>query len=343
MNGKLLAANPKMKIQNSFRVAKIVSMLQSTGASIRLDRFRESIGPDNFDALLSNFMYRRLALGYQIWDTDWRNVVSIRKNVSFLTQYIVRMGEFNRFDELATTGGVFQEITPPADDQISYSVGGWGNIIAADFQTKKTDELGWFDKMAFNAGKAGIRTLHRWLFVTNLQANPPVDDGNSLFDSTNHSNDSDNAGAGRTLNYANLAATWELIRAQTDANSEPIFVNGVWIVCGTNNEINAETLQTSDYNPDTANREPNFFKKILKGYVICPYLGNDWYLYADPKSFETFEVGFLDDKEEPQLYMINPDVSDEYFRTKHTMWRIESYFGGNWVDWRGVARGSQNI
>lgn len=343
MLGNLIRAPQKISINQPYRVAKILSMLESTGANMRLDKFRESIGPDNFDALLSDYMNRRLATGYEVWDSNWKKIVSIRKNVTLLTQRIVRIGEFNNLDELATTGGVFQEINPPSDDEISYSVGGWGNIIAVDFKTKMTDELGWFDKMSHNAGKAGIRTLHKWLFVTNLQDNPTVDDGNSLFDSTNHANDDDSAGVGKTLNYANLASTWELIRAQTDANGEPIYVSGVWIVCGTTNEINAETLFVSDYNPDTANREPNFFKKVVKGYVICPYLGNDWYVYSDPNSFETFEVGFLDDEDEPQLFMLDPQVSDEYFRTKQTMWRIENYFGGNWVDWRGVARGSQNV
>lgn len=325
------ASNGRIKIHEPFRVQKILSMIESTSASVRLDKLRESISPDNLDALLSNYMNRRLADGYQVWDVNWRNVVSVRKNVTMLTQRIVRIGEFTNLDELAKTGGVFQEINPPSDDEITYSVGGWGNIIAVDFKTKKSDDLGWFDKMSFNAGKAGIRTLHKWLFVNNLQSNPTVDDGNSLFDDTNHSNDNDSAGVGKILNYANLAASYEKVRAQTDANGEPIYVTGVWIVCGTANEINAETLQTSEYNPDTANREPNFFKKVIKGYVICPYLGNDWYLYADPKEFETFEVGFLDDEEDPQLLMLDPEISDEYFKTKHTMWRIESYFGGNWV------------
>lgn len=344
MPNKFPALPSDVKIESSHakRVARLLQTLDATGAQVRLDRLRESIGPDIFDALISTYINRRLTTGYEIWDTNWQNLVTIKSDANMLDQHIVRMDELSNIDDLSKTGGQFIEITPPDDTDISYSVGGYGNLISVDFKTKNSDELGYFDKMGFNTGKAATRTFHKWLFVTNLQDNPTVDDSNSLFDDTNHSNDCDASSVGKNLNYANLASAYEKLRGQTDNNSEPIFINGAWIVCGTTNEINANTLINNDFNPDVANDERNFFKSVLKGYVISPYLGNDWYLFADADEFETFEVAFLDGQTEPELFMMDPAVSDRYFETKQTVWRIEWYFGGTWANWRGVVRGSTN-
>lgn len=332
-----------VEFKGTQRAAQITRLLQATGATMRMDRFRESIGPDHFDYLLTEYMNARLAKGYQIWDDTWKQLVTIGRPSDMLNVYIERVGAFANLDQLAKTGGVFQEIDTPSDAEISYSCSGWGNLIVADFKTIRTDRLGWFKKVSEEAGKAAVRTFHAWLFGTMLQANPTVDDGNSLFDDTNHKNDLDSAGAGLDLNYTNLASAWEKMRAQTDDNGEPIFVRPAWIVCGEEKEINAETLLESEFNPDSANRERNFFRGKLKGAVVSPYLGTDWYLWADPATIETFEVGFLDGNIDPGIFMLNPDISDTYFKTKKTMWRIEHYYGGNWIDWRGVVRGSQNV
>lgn len=327
----------------SQRGAQILKLLDATGASMRLDRFRESIGPDHFDALLTGKMNARLARGYALWEAEWRRLVSVKEADDMLTNYVVRVSPLANLDRLEDHGGAFQEIDAPQDAEVPYNIAGWGNLIVADFKTLRSDRLGWFRRVSTEAGKAAARTFHKWFFQRMLQANPAVDDGNALFDQTNHGNDLDGAGTGAELNYANLPAAWERMRGQTDAHGEPIFVEPAWIACGERNESNADTLVNGDYNPDNANRERNFFKGRLKGAVVSPYLGTDWYLWADKSSIETFEVGFLDGNVDPALYMLNPDVSDTYFRTKKIMWRIEHYYGGNWIDWGGVVRGSQNV
>jgi hypothetical protein len=308
-----------------------------------MDRFRESIGPDHFDYLLTEKMGARLAKGYAIWPSTWRDLVTIGKPNDLLSNYIEKVAPFANLDKLSETGGVFQEIDTPPDIEISYSCSGWGNLIVADFRTIRTDRLGWFGKMAEEAGKAATRTFHKWFFDTMLQANPTVADDNPLFDDTNHHNDCDDGGAGKELNYANLSAAWEKLRAQVDANGEPIHIRPAYLICGDEYEINAETLLQSQYNPDNANFEKNYFQGKIKGIVVSPYLGKDWYLWADPLTIEVMEVGFLDGNVEPAVFMLNPDISDTYFRTKKTMWRVEHYYGGNYIDWRGVVRGSQNV
>ncbi len=325
------------------RAARTLEVIKRTRASVRLDLLRESMSPDLFDALLGDNMNKRLAKGYAIWAPDWQKVVNIRKNVSMLTQHTIKMGQFANLDSIDTTGGEFQEFTAPSDTDISYTVGGYGNIIAVDFKTKQSDHLNYFGDVSEEAGRAGRRTLDKWIFYTMIQQNPTVSDANSLFDNTNHANDCDASSVGKALTYANVHTANEKLLAQTDENSEPIFIEGSYIICGTVNKAAAETLIKSEFNPDSANNEPNYFKSILKGVIVSPYLGNDWYVSASVDAIEGLEMGFLDDELDPQLFYLDPEVSDTHFTTLKYMWRVQSFWGGDWVDWRGIVRGSQNV
>lgn len=339
-----LTLQPKKgrKLKNPQRGAQVVSFMEATNASMRMDRFRESVGPDDFDVMLTDRMNARLAKGWQAWDIPWEGLVNVAGPTDMLNNYVYRVGALQKIDKLTNTGGVFQEFDTPPDAEISYSCDGFGNLLVADFKTIRTDRLGWFGKVSEEAGKAAMKRFFYWLFITQLQSNPTVDDGNSLIDSSNHSNDLDNGGVGYDMNYTNLKDAWELMTGQTDNNGDPIFVTAAYLIVGENLEIDATSLVESEKNPDTANNEKNFFYNKLQ-VITVPWLGNDWYLWADTNSIETFEVGFLDGNRDPALYMLNPDISDTYFKTKKQMWRIEHYYGGDWVDWRGVVRGSQDV
>lgn len=329
-------------MKNPVRAAQIINFMESTNASMRLDKFRESIGPDDFDALLTDKMNARLAQGWGRWDISWENLVTVAEQPDMLDNYVYRVGAFNKIDKLEDTGGTFQEFDSPQDAEISYSVDGFGNLLVAEFKSMKSDRLNWFGRVSEKAGKAASKRFYHFLFVNKLQDNPTVDDGNALFDETNHGNDLDGAGDGVDLTYSNLESAWEKMSGQTDDRGDPIFVRGAYLVVGEKNEFAARSLINSEKNPDSNNNENNFFFNKLE-VVVVPWLENDWYLWADNSTVETIEIGFLDGNTEPNLYMLNPEVSDTYFKTKKNMWRVEHYYGGEWIDWRGVVRGSQDV
>lgn len=335
----IISPQDKVELKGAQRAAQVVRLLESTGASMRLARLRESIGPDYFDFVLTEKMHARLARAYRIWPDTWKDLVTIDKPDTMLDAYISKVAPFANLDRLADTGGVFQEVDTPPQVQVSYACSGWGNLIVADFETLRSDSLGWFKRISDEAGKAAARTFHKWLFVTMLKANPTIHDGNSLFDNTKHANDPF-AATLKALTYDNLVTAWEKMRDQKDPNGEPILVSPAYVVCGEANEIHAMTILESEMNPDSANNERNYFRGKIRGVVVSPYLDTAWYLWASPDELEGLVVGFLDGNVDPAIYMLNPDVSDTYFRTKRTMWRVEHYFGGAWTDWRGVVRGS---
>lgn len=332
----------KNNLENPVKAAQVINFMESTNASMRVDTFREAIGPDDFDHLITNKMSARLAKGWGRWEVPWQQLVTIEEEPDMLENYVHRVGALSKIDKLESTGGTFQEFDAPDDAEISYDVDGFGNILVAEFKTIETDRLGWFGKVSEEAGKAANKRFYHWLFKDKLQGNPTVDDGNALFDDTNHNNDMDGGGSGNELNYENLKTAWDKMSGQTDNEGDPIFVQGGYLVVGEENEIEANTLVNSEQNPDTNTSEKNFFYDKLN-IIVVPWLGSDWYLWADNSTVETMEIGFLDGKVKPALYMLNPKVSDTYFKTKKQMWRVEHYYGGEWIDWRGVVRGSQNV
>src|SRR4030067_788335 len=84
--------------EETIRAARLLEVVDSTGAVMRLDVFRESMGPDYFDALLGDFMNKRVIDGYKIWDVNWEHVVKDRKKVTMLTQHAIRIDEFHNLD-----------------------------------------------------------------------------------------------------------------------------------------------------------------------------------------------------------------------------------------------------
>jgi hypothetical protein len=74
---------------------------------------------------------------------------------------------------------------------------------------------------------------------------------------------------------------------------------------------------------------------------------NDWYLFGDPARIPTFAIGFLNGKEEPQIYLKNPELrqimggggQDPYdmeIRSMH--WYVEFDFGVAVIDPLGTYR-----
>nr|AGF93104.1 peptidase U35, phage prohead [uncultured organism] len=341
MRNNLIKKHDLEQLNNPVKASKVISFMENTGADMRLDRFRESIGVDDFDSLLTANMEASLNVGYDTWEVPWKQLITVEEEPDMLENYVYNVGALGKIDKLEDTGGTFQEFDSPDDLEVSYDVDGFGNILVADFKTLKSDRLGWFGKISKEAGKAAKKRFFHWLFIDKLQDNPTYEDGNSLFSSSSHDNDI-STGSGVDLTMTNLKSAWENLTGQTDDKGDPIYVRGAYLVVGEENEIAANVLTESEENPDTANNEKNFFFDKLE-VVVVPWLGSDWYLWADRDTIETMEAGFLDGNVEPSVYMLNPEVSDTYFKTKKQMWRVEHYYGGEWIDYRGVVRGSQNV
>ncbi|RLJ01535.1 MAG: hypothetical protein DRP08_05390 [Candidatus Aenigmatarchaeota archaeon] len=61
---------------------------------------------------------------------------------------------------------------------------------------------------------------------------------------------------------------------------------------------------------------------------------NDWYLVADPKMYDTIEIGFLGGKEEPEIFVQDQPSIGSVFSADKVYYKIRHIYGGDVLDHR---------
>ena len=65
---------------------------------------------------------------------------------------------------------------------------------------------------------------------------------------------------------------------------------------------------------------------------------NDWYLAADPDDIPCIEVGFLDGREEPELFVQDNPTVGSLFTHDKIAYKIRHVYGGDVLDHRGLYK-----
>jgi hypothetical protein len=90
----------------------------------------------------------------------------------------------------------------------------------------------------------------------------------------------------------------------------------------------------------STNLDKTFIQELVMSVIPVWYWTdtNDWCTVADPNDIPTIEIGFLDGKEEPELFVQdNPTVGSLFTNDKLT-WKIRHIYGGNVLDFRGLTK-----
>jgi len=205
------------------------------------------------------------------------------------------------------------------------------------------DDLGAFMKVPTAMGNRAARLIDQ-LFFSRLLKNPVQQDGKQLF-STAHKNLL--TGASSALSADSLKKAIQLFLDQVDADGQPIAVEpryllvptalkhlaieltkgATMIMSGTDNKILPALNVLVDEN--------------LR-IVSSPYLGNSayegasqnsWYLFGDPKTVDTWEIGFLKGKRTPTVERGETD-----FNTLGLWFRVYFDLGVREQDHRGMVK-----
>ncbi|MBV5350479.1 hypothetical protein JZU71_04980, partial [bacterium] len=62
---------------------------------------------------------------------------------------------------------------------------------------------------------------------------------------------------------------------------------------------------------------------------------NNWYLIADPADIPTIEIGFMDGKEAPELFVQDMPNVGSMFSNDQLTYKIRHIYGGAVMDYRG--------
>ncbi len=211
------------------------------------------------------------------------------------------------------------------------------------------DDLGAFMKVPIAMGNRAARLIDQ-LFFMRLLANPAQTDGNELF-SNPHGNLL--TGAESVLAAEGLRKAIQAFLDQVDSDGQPINIEPRFLLVPTGLKHTAIELTkgatliiaggdaSSGITP-TIRPALNSLVDDNLSVVSSPYLANAkydgasanaWFLFGDPASVDTFEIGFLKGKRTPTV-----ERGDTDFNTLGLWFRVYFDLGVREQDFRGMVK-----
>jgi len=206
------------------------------------------------------------------------------------------------------------------------------------------DDLGAFMKVPTAMGNRAARLIDQ-LFFARLLKNPVQADGKALF-SNPHRNLL--SGASSALSADSLKKAVQLFLDQVDADGQPISVEPKFLLVPTALKhlaielTKGATLIMGGGAEQTIRPALNVLADENLTVVSSPYLGNSayegasqsgWYLFGDPRTVDTWEIGFLKGKRTPTVERGETD-----FNTLGLWFRVYFDLGVREQDHRGMVK-----
>lgn len=299
-------------------------------------KLRESLDSTSWAEILGDSITRRMVAEYARDDLGtWKQIVSdIVPIKDFRTQRRMRMGGYGN---LPTVGqGInYTALTSPGDEEATYSPTKRGGTEDLTFEMIRNDDVGAIRRIPRELGRAAAQTLHEFVFDF-IDGNAAIYDAVALFDAAHN-----NLGT-TAISAAELQAAIQAMRDQTVAGSSKALggANMPKHVLVPNELLRAAwELVTSSVKIITADTAttPNFFTQFGINLIVVDYWtdANNWYLVADPGRIPTMELGFLDGKEEPELFVQDQETVGSLFEADKITYKIRHIYGGAVLDYRG--------
>lgn len=301
-----------------------------TGRLPRSMRLSEALTSTTFSDVLGNAMHRRLLADYRvtgIYDV-WRDLVTIVQVNDFREQHSVRYGGYGDLP-IVNEAAPYAAVTSPTDEEALYSVQKRGGTETITLEMIKNDDVGAVQKVPGRMARAAKRTLGKFV-LDFLRTNPTIYDTKALFHV-----DHGNLGTA-ALSATSVAAGRLAMKTQTEKDSGAVI------------GIPPRFLWVPDALEQTAfdlfrlgtNNESNFVQSLQ--WQIRPVWywtdNNDWCLSADPADIPSIELGFLDGREEPELFVMDSPTSGSFFTNDVITYKIRHIYGGAVTDFRGLYK-----
>jgi hypothetical protein len=197
------------------------------------------------------------------------------------------------------------------------------------------DDLNALRQIAPKLGRAAANTMLEFVesFIVD---NSAVYDGTALIDAT-HNNKGDGA-----LAADKLFNGWKAMMKQTETvtttgagdATKVLHIRPKYLLIPPDLMATAYALTTKA--ADESNNVPTF-QQTLGLYPILlntPAATTYWYLMADPKMWDTIEIGLLAGKDQPDIFLQNAETEGEMFARDALTWKIRWWFGGAVTEYR---------
>lgn len=315
------------RVTGQLRDCDMSRLRESVGMSLR----EATIDTTTFAQVLGDAITRRALADYRIQNAydAWRNIVDVVPVADFRMQHRTRWGGFGDLPDVAE-GADYSDGPVPDDEEATYKAGKKGRLASLTIEAVKNDDVGLIRKIPTKLSGAAKRTLSKFAFDF-IRANAAIYDGKALFH-VDHGN------LGTT---ALSAAAWSAARLsmmqQTEAGSnERMSIAPRFLLVPAELEESAYELFK---NRGTSN-DPNFTMSTAPTVISVWYWTdqNDWAAAASPMDVPSIELGFLDGREEPEIYVQDSPTMGSLFASDKITYKIRHIYGGAVTDYRGLRK-----
>ncbi len=296
-----------------------------------------------FASSLGNTLYRRMVQDYEQPDYGLDLLappvephrVALR---DFRTHEIVRVGYLGDLTEVNPEVVDWPEIAAPTDEKATITAVQFGGLITVTRKAIINDDIGLVAKVAARAGRAARRTLARRVIKKLIVDNPVIYDGVAFFSVATHVNQRTGALAANELNSIRQA-----MRDQTEKDSgeklgvAPSLLLAPHALEGTARQENMREFLDASFTPNPVRF---LFGDLGQRIIVSPLLtdANDFFCFADPREIQTFELGFLQGREQPELLLADSQVVGKAFTSDRIQYKIRHEYEATVVDFRGAHK-----
>jgi hypothetical protein len=303
-------------------------------------RSTESLDSTTWNLALGDSITRRMVAEYgQPSLQTWRQIVSSTVPVNdFRTQRIDRVGGYGTLPAV-NQGAPYQPLTSPDDEEVTYAITKRGGTEDVTLEMIANDDVRAIQRIPKKLGLAAAQTLFRFVWDF-LDTSPAIYDGTSLFHAS-HNNTNTAA-----LSQSNLSAARLAMRSQAaygDSSNILSLTPKTLVVVNDLEEIAYQLTRSAVAIPATP-AGPSDTPNIHQGLnmVVVDYWGSTtkWIAVADPMLCPTFELGFYQGREEPELFTQSDPNTGSTFNADKVTYKIRHIYSGAVLDFRGFYRGN---
>lgn len=281
---------------------------------------RESLDTSSFADALGSAITRRMQAEYAgMTDLQaWRKVATPTSVSDFRTQERIRIGGYGNLP-IVGERDPYASLSSPTDDKATYVVAKRGGTEDFTMEMVKNDDVGAIRRIPTELAMAAGNTLFEFVFDF-FRLNPVGSDGVAIYHAS-HNNLFTVA-----LSATEFAAHRVAMLKQTRAGSGKRTNVGPGLI------LVPFELQELAYNTFVRNQnlDKTFVQTINPEVVPVPYWtdATDWVTVANPQRGPVLEIGFLDGKEEPELFVQDSPTSGSMFNNDTITYKIRHIYGG---------------
>jgi hypothetical protein len=282
--------------------------------------FREAVASTTFANAMGNSITRRMQTIYAGLTNlqSWRNVATVTQVNDFRTQERVRIGGYGNLPIVAESGP-YTALTSPGDEKATYAVAKRGGTETVTIEAIINDDVQAIRRIPLEMALSAANTLYEFVFDF-YRTNPVIYDSAALY----------TAPKGNLFTGALSAAELSLhrlavLKATRAGSAKRLATPPKTLLVPFELQETAVNLFNRNTNLDKTFLNTLNLDVLAVSYWTDP---NDWHTVCDQMYLPTLEIGFLNGKEEPELFVQDMPNVGSLFNNDVITYKLRHVYGG---------------